>query len=719
MAQADAMMPASTPDSDLSLPRRVLRRGTRSCAECKRRKTRCFFRLSTDAACVACQRRGISCIGQELMDVPLPNLNEVENIVERLKRAELMLETITKGSYHEGTGNQDTAQEDRSTSATPESDQQLPADVEQEIEPGQPLEYAYPQYAELCHVLHSHLPSHEDATTLCAAGRAVVFVQAICNHYGELFHNGDWRPIAGMADLPPVTQHPVIIARKLLQMALCIQQLDPSFDSAALNLGGDSPAVAMDTYFNVATSMVTCHEDLLDSIEGLECLIYEAVFLVNSGNLRRALVCLRRASTIAQFMGLHRAKPHLPLKQQDPHTRVSGPVTWAHIAYLERYICLILGMPTAISRVRFGSDKPTDGDTSADWFEKTQIDIFERIINRNQDCNFYYDLATTQAIDFDLNAAASSLPAKWWGPMDLTQPLTTKDMMEKMISAQMQIVHYNMLTVLHLPYLLRDSGGGSGDWEYSITTCIYASREVLNRFITFRSIVKLVTCCRPVDFCAFTAALTLLLSYLKAHKQAPAGRMLPHQRVGDRALIETAMETMDELNRLNNDELSRRTAHLVRRLLKIEEECACGGPTYNSTVEDSNRYDETAAGDAEQTSFTMKIPYFGIVKLARDKCTSTSNQYQGTLSSDHRAHPVQNPSHLHSSDPSMNHTSMLGSSHLTGTAQFDTDMPDLMASAEDWAFQGVDSAFFDAVYLGNRTNMDSQDEVQGGYMLSI
>ncbi|KAL4967071.1 uncharacterized protein BDV14DRAFT_198169 [Aspergillus stella-maris] len=691
-------MPVPTPESDLSLPRRVLRRGTRSCAECKRRKTRCFFRLSTDAACVACQRRGISGVGQELMDVPLPNLNEVENIVERLKRAELMLETITKGSLHEPTGSQNRAQASSSTSPIPEGNQTLQPDAEQDIDPGQPLDYVYPQYAELCHVLHSHLPTHDDAITLCAAGRAVVFVQAICNHYGQLFGNGDWRPIAGMADLPAVTQHP-LDTKKLREMALCIQQLDPSFDAAALHLGGDTPTVAMDTYFNVATSM--------------------AVFLVNSGNLRRALVCLRRASTIAQSMGLHRARPHLSLKQHDPHTGVSGTVTWAHIAYLERYICLILGMPTAISRVRFGSDKPEDGDTSADWFEKNQIDIFERIINRNQDGNFYSDLNTTQVIDLDLNAAASSLPAKSWAPMDLTQALTTKDMMEKMISAQIQIVHYNMLSVLHLPYLLRDPNGNPGDWEYSNTTCIYASREVLNRFITFRSIVKLVTCCRPVDFRAFTAALTLLLSYLKDHKRASAGRMLPHQRVGDRALIETAMETMDELNRLNKDELSRRTAHLVRLLLKIEEDCACGGQTYNSTVEDSNRHDETAAGDEEQPSFTLKIPYFGIVKLARDTCTPLSDQHQGAITSGHRVHPAQNPGYLHSSDLGMNNTSMLGSSHHTGDVQCDIDMPDLIASAEDWAFQGVDTAFFDAVYMGNQANMDSQDEVWGGYMLSI
>ncbi|KAF2496440.1 hypothetical protein BU16DRAFT_437020, partial [Lophium mytilinum] len=43
--------------------RRKVRKGTRSCWECKRRKMRCIF--DTEAICKGCRRRGSKCISQE------------------------------------------------------------------------------------------------------------------------------------------------------------------------------------------------------------------------------------------------------------------------------------------------------------------------------------------------------------------------------------------------------------------------------------------------------------------------------------------------------------------------------------------------------------------------------------------------------------------------------------------------------------------------------
>ncbi|KAL2845831.1 hypothetical protein BJX68DRAFT_241761 [Aspergillus pseudodeflectus] len=725
--------------TETPLPRRALRKGTKSCAECKRRKTRCFFERPTDVACAACQRRGMPCFGQEYMDVPVPSFGGEHTIVERLKRAELILGTISKditpdgrASQSAGSGSQSglsqTSSQDRNADHSWDQSQQGSegsqlgpwSDTgETAVEEPDPGLYDYPpsRYAELCSALHVHLPCQEDVNILFGTGRAIVFVQAICNHYGELFHQGNFRPLSSMATLPAVTAHPVVIARKLLQLALCLQQLDPSFDQSALHLDG-SIKDTMLMYFNLATSKVTCREELLDSIEGLECLVYEGVFLVNSGNIRRALGCLRRASTLAQFMGLHRTVPYKNMKQYDSGTHVSSAVVWAHITFLERYMSLLLGMPTAIARIRIGSDEPLAGDTSLDWFEKVQTDMFERMIERNQEGN-YQDLAATQQIDLELNKMANSVPSKWWAPLDLTQGMDNKTLMEKIIGAHLQIVHYNLLSVLHLPYLLWDTEDTR--FEYSKATCIYASREVLNRFITFRSIVKLVTCCRPVDFCAFTAALTLLLTYLNNHKKKSG--MLAHQRMGDRALIESTVEMMEELNKLNNDELSRRSAELVRKLLDLEADCARGGQTYNSSVEENQ--DETVAN--EEHCFHLKIPYFGTVKLACDApvmqypdlapapVAPSFNQYStwsnGGLSVVEQ--PMQVP---HLAVP--NEQIPFGA---FGGAGFDLEMPDLLASAEDWAFQGVDSAFFDAVMSGIPPSTAHVTESQnwGGYTSSI
>lgn len=600
-------------------------------------------------------------------------------------------------------------------------------------------------YSDLCNTLHLALPSQRDADILFGGGRSTIFVQALYSHYGELFHEGKIVSSTTLAVLPAVTAHPVLLARKLLQLALCVQQLDSLFDQSVLSLGC-SPSTAMNKYHGLASSLVTCHEESLDSIEGLECLLYEGVYLVNCGNLRRALPCLRRASTLAQLMGMHRKVPYKSLKQLDPATSVSAPVIWAHITYLERYLSLLLGMPTAIPRFRFTSDCVSVGDTSTDWFEKKQMEIFERLIERNQDGD-YDDIAITQKIDLDMTKMANTVPEKWWS-MDLTQSTNQEELMLKMISAQLQIIHYNLLTVLHLPYLLRN--GDDSRLDYSKTTCLYASREVLTRFIAFRSVVNIVFCCRPVDFCALTASLTLLLAYLTSHKRKP-GWMLTHQRVGDRALIETAMETMDELNRINNDELSLKTAELTRKLLDLEAECARGGQTYNSSIQTD--HDHTVGG--EDYSIHLKVPYFGSIKLAYDLSSSPqffdsastsfnlpmshystlSNAVHGSMvphigsqgddtsqssQSVQSVQSVQPPQHIHASNGQLSW--QLNQPSFTFSwedfSQFDTEMPDLMATAEDWAFQGVDSTFFDTLVNGNVIGQAIDNQNWDSYIFS-
>jgi hypothetical protein len=78
--------------------RRRLRRGTRSCWECKRRKVRCTFASEIDAVCVTCCRRGAKCIGQELPE----ELNSTENEdgAGRMMRVEALLDRLVKTVDH-------------------------------------------------------------------------------------------------------------------------------------------------------------------------------------------------------------------------------------------------------------------------------------------------------------------------------------------------------------------------------------------------------------------------------------------------------------------------------------------------------------------------------------------------------------------------------------------------------------------------------------------
>ncbi|OCK76859.1 hypothetical protein K432DRAFT_305428, partial [Lepidopterella palustris CBS 459.81] len=45
--------------------RRKVRKGTRSCWECKRRKMKCIFGPLSNVTCNGCRRRGSQCVSQE------------------------------------------------------------------------------------------------------------------------------------------------------------------------------------------------------------------------------------------------------------------------------------------------------------------------------------------------------------------------------------------------------------------------------------------------------------------------------------------------------------------------------------------------------------------------------------------------------------------------------------------------------------------------------
>jgi hypothetical protein len=62
----------SSPTMDKATKRRKVRKGTRSCWECKRRKVRCVFSSASSAACGVCRGRGLNFVSQEFSDDESP-----------------------------------------------------------------------------------------------------------------------------------------------------------------------------------------------------------------------------------------------------------------------------------------------------------------------------------------------------------------------------------------------------------------------------------------------------------------------------------------------------------------------------------------------------------------------------------------------------------------------------------------------------------------------
>lgn len=489
----------------------------------------------------------------------------------------------------------------------------------------------------------------------------------------------------------------------------------------------ESPQEIMQRMSDLAIRLVTTNDELLGSIEALECVMIESVFQANIGNLRRSWIACRRAMNIAQLMGLNRPRHKAHYEVLDPGANYHPHLMWFRILFLDRHLCLMLGFPQGSLDRNMGSEEVLATDTPMGRLERIHCVVASRILERNESRSSIADITLTRAIDKELQGAVRSLPSKWWLTPDLDSKLTdAQGLFWNTRRLFAQLMHYNLLNQLHLPHMLHSFSAGCS-FEYSRLTCANASREVLSRFITLRSFNGIAYSCRTVDFLALMAALTLLLAHLDSRRHpTDAGDLLAHQYHSDRAMIEKVQENMEEVNRLNSDALSAESADLLRRLLTID------GDTTGSTLRKVDVVQEpisTMVSQVENSPIvSVHIPYFGTIQVSREGINKEASKPGPALEPTRGpAKSAQSASLPDAPVYSQNNTMLSAeggtsvaagyshsNAHLRALATPDTDVtdlygsqlfrqeqyPGLVAVTEDWALQGVDAFFFESLTGG-------------------
>ena len=504
-------------------------------------------------------------------------------------------------------------------------------------------------------------------------------------------------------------------------------------------------SVLMRRLMTAATTWVTTKEDMHGTVESLICIILEGVFEINCGNLRRAWVVYRRAMTVAQLMGLHRS-PMPPLKRINPELDAKPDFLWFRIVYMDRYLSLLLGLPQGTSDKSMGAMSILQHEPPLGKFERLLTVIASRILERNESAFATNEITTTQSIDFELLRVSKSMPASFWRPANFHN-LTpgSPDTLLETVRLAAHVYYYGLLIQLHLPYMMRI--GDNAEHEYSKITCVNASREIITRFIAHRSFNPMSSCSRPVDFFALLAAMTLLLAHLDAHHHREATNFLAHQRLSDRAMLDQALERMDIISNANKDVIIEKSAELIRRLLDIEADAA-EGSTY--TARSVTGDDDVQEGTKEGEELRLHIPYLGVIKIAREGPISREPSLGNAASRPHQTsqveflqrEPLAVSNEAFVSLPHASPTNEQPLSHLHGIAQGSTfsghlpasersntqfqapgyeqymlqyptssndenialqpqmALPPIAAGVDDWAFQGVDMAFFNSLMRG-------------------
>ncbi|KAL7619833.1 hypothetical protein AAE478_010378 [Parahypoxylon ruwenzoriense] len=125
-----------------------------------------------------------------------------------------------------------------------------------------------------------------------------------------------------------------------------------------------------------------------------------------------------------------------------------------------------------------------------------------------------------------------------------------------------------------------------------------------------------------------------------------SGRLnfLAHQYLGDRAIIEQVLKTMEELAHVNNDAMGAKSA-LLRRLLVIEAEAA-DGEVYSIQREQPSDTQQQQQNQSEVNVLRICIPYFGTIRLVRQDVatmemplSTTAIETTTPLTSNHETRP--------------------------------------------------------------------------------
>ncbi|KAK4505382.1 hypothetical protein PRZ48_003345 [Zasmidium cellare] len=693
-------------DASHDAKRRKLRKGTTSCWECKRRKVKCEYEEDHEKPpCRPCVQRGLNCVSQELPEPP-PYLNYV--------------------NAAPATG--ELRQINSQTPATPKSGTHLQSGPSSSALQG------------LSGSLIEALPSRDDLVKILnASDNPSVLAHAINIVPCSALSQDRSTTRETLLEVPNPDTHPVLIAKHMLLLASFIQQLHPRFLKEIPGLS-ESPLTLMRRLVGLASSLVTTNDDLLGTIESIECLMIEGLYQMNTGNLRKAWITVRRALNIAQLMKLNRPSIHWKYRLIDDRTRYDPQHMWLKIVFLDRYLCLMLGLPQGCADYSMASDAVLPNETPMGRLERIHCVVAGRILERNDSYPHNEDEKITRTLDKQLQKAARDLPSKWWLiPTLHTTPSNPEASFWNVRQLFAQILHYDLLNQLHLPYML--CGASSTDRrDYSRIACVNASREMLLRWMTLRKFNSAACSCRSVDFVALMAAVTLLLAHLGGRRAE--NNMLAHQYQSDRAMIEQVQECMEESDHSNSDTLSAKSANLLRRLLAIDGEAADGDATDLNVGAEAT---ETTLGDDGNDSIVkVHIPYFGTIKIAHDGITRVppSNSKSGgarSLEASSTRRPSQIQTTLNATEQPGLTQSGVGSSNQSQPAMLQTPntvvsqelsapdsfddlngsdlqtntFPSLAAGLDDWAFQGVDQAFFESL-MGSDEN-GSGGAVDWGY----
>jgi hypothetical protein len=599
-----------------------LRLGTRSCAECRRRKVRCIFPPNSKT-CQGCATHEILCISQQSAQVQKvgpyqdvgPNaqqeLERLEGMVLRLCEVmDLKMESLDPSQSEMSVSEAMKKLRSASKPEThfnnvnwldlPESEDHTPSSDSLSSFEDAPL---INLFHEAMLIQKRRFPEDTNQTYRSADNQARVVIQSLRTSFPNsnaidsiLKLTEQYWPIWGghglvfsanrshLIDTASAksfvvnslrSENLLVVAKCILFLAMCIQQLPKDFKKSGVHLP-ESPNALVDSYMDRVDNLLSINGSHSISIEVLECLEIQSKIYINMGKPRESWQCCRRGIDLAILLGLHKVDDTSSDRQK---------AIWSHFWQGDRHLSLIIGLPAATTDFHLGISKQHAGPYIGGQIMYDLAILAGHIIERNQNRQIA-DYSTTLKIDQELQECYRRIPLEYWN----TVPNPSISLGEAYIIQVIRLHYYNIAKLLHLPYLFLALNNKI--YEYNRLSALSACRDVIRSYQVLRSNSGLaLLICDLMDFQVCSGALVLIINLLSQPSQ-----LTPQEASSDWELIHQVIKFQKYLSEGIECRIATQAAQLLEYL--------------------SSLYDGTYSGPEY---YEAVIPLFGRVRISHPK----------------------------------------------------------------------------------------------------
>ncbi|KAJ5752973.1 hypothetical protein N7520_009890 [Penicillium odoratum] len=580
-------------------PRKRMRKGTRSCMECRRRKIRCTYDSDRCETCNECRLRGSKCFDQEHGSEDPSAPSERYSLRERVSYLETVVVDLAKRLDQTNAAISKSGQITRNlTPVATEPDRLGPSSEKIENAPVLQLFDNYLVSRRDDPSINDQFMGAKDTSPKARAVRIELIslfpsdqdiqkVLAQCSHHLSCMCEDDvsalYKVFAARHDFQETLVAPADIAKALVYLSLSVLQSPLEFDFSMLQMPMDAQEFAS-RCCEAVDRLVVRDDDFSATLPGIECHLLLSKFHMNEGRLRKAWLINRRAIELAHLAGMHLStKTPRPLDTLfERRLKI-----WCSLATLDRFISLILGLPYVISDAFYIPQverRLKSAESAAEQYMLRIGIIIGHMIDRNQNpaemC-----LETTLKLDQELMDAWNSMPNSQMG----SEPGLGENKAHYLERIPLQFMPKVLRALLHLPFMLKYPH----DPRYSFChkTAIQSAREAQAFYKILRSTVRSYLC-KIVDFMAFTMGMLLVVHLHGYSEESPDHSKEEDER--DWELVGDLVAILRQAAAESGGSVAAESANIL-------------GEMYNCRLE---------KGDWDlATSCKITVPYFGTITV--------------------------------------------------------------------------------------------------------